>query len=72
MEIKTEKTDVFSCPWAREINDMESTPAKGLVLLEYAMHLRMYGEKAPGGNENWRDWDFITEEYLRAMNLGER
>jgi hypothetical protein len=27
----------------------------------------MNGERAPGGNENWRDWDTKTEAYLRAL-----
>jgi hypothetical protein len=35
-------------------------------LLEAALHLRMYGERAPGGNENWADWDRDAERFLRG------
>lgn len=34
-------------------------------LLEYAQHLRMYGEYAPGGQENWHQWDRDVASYLR-------
>lgn len=34
-------------------------------LLEEALHLRMNGERAPGGNETWRDWDRKADAYLR-------
>jgi hypothetical protein len=36
-------------------------------LLEEALHLRMNGERAPGGNETWREWDRKAEEYLRDV-----
>jgi hypothetical protein len=36
-------------------------------LLEYALHLRMYGERAPGGNETWREFDKMTEHFLREL-----
>lgn len=36
-------------------------------LLEYAMHLRRYGERAPGGDETWREWHGRTERFLRAL-----
>lgn len=35
-----------------------------LSLLHEAMHLRMHGEYAPGGKENWRDWDTRATAYL--------
>jgi hypothetical protein len=38
--------------------------AKGL--LEYALHLRMHGERAPGGKETWAEFDRRTEAFLRA------
>jgi hypothetical protein len=34
-------------------------------LLETALHLRMFGENAPGGAENWADWQTNVERYLR-------
>jgi hypothetical protein len=36
-------------------------------LLEYALHLRQYGECAPGGNETWAEFDRRTEAYLRSL-----
>lgn len=36
-------------------------------LLEEAMHLAMNGERAPGGNETWREWFRKTEAYLRSL-----
>jgi hypothetical protein len=38
-------------------------------LLEEAMHLRMNGEYAPGGRENWRDWDRKADTFLRQLAL---
>ena len=35
-------------------------------LLEAALHLRMNGERAPGGNETWAGWQHETEEFLRV------
>ena len=35
-------------------------------LLEEALHLRMNGERAPGGNETWRGWERDAERFLRA------
>lgn len=34
-------------------------------LLTYALHLRMHGERAPGGNETWATFDRRCEEFLR-------
>jgi hypothetical protein len=65
--------DVFECRWARSLYLNPNEPFKALELVAYAMHLRMYGERAPGGRENWKDWDIVAEDYLRAMNdLGEK
>jgi hypothetical protein len=36
-------------------------------LLTEALHLRMNGERAPGGNETWADWDKSAEEFLRGL-----
>lgn len=41
------------------------TPA--VKLLEEALHLRQHGERAPGGNGTWRDWDERAEQYLRQL-----
>jgi hypothetical protein len=36
-------------------------------LLEEALHLRMNGERAPGGNETWHAWDLEAETFLRSL-----
>lgn len=38
---------------------------EALRIIDYALHLRMYGERAPGGDETWRDWDLMAESFLR-------
>lgn len=38
-----------------------------VALLEEALFLRMNGEYAPGGNENWHDWDSKAETFLRGL-----
>lgn len=40
--------------------------AEAVRLLEYALHLRMQGERAPGGDETWGVFDRDTEAFLRA------
>jgi hypothetical protein len=35
-------------------------------LIEYALHLRMHGENAPGGSENWPEFDRKAEDFLRT------
>ena len=40
--------------------------ATAVTLLGDAMHLRVNGERAPGGNETWPDWDRKAEAFLRA------
>lgn len=50
-------------PWAATpVADDEATAIR---LLEEALHLRMNGERAPGGNETWRDWDMRAEQFLQ-------
>jgi hypothetical protein len=43
-----------------------SMTAEELVAL--ALHLRMHGENAPGGNETWRLWDREAEDFLRQRH----
>ena len=40
--------------------------ADAVGLLEEAFFLRQNGEYAPGGKENWRDWERKAEVFLRA------
>lgn len=37
-------------------------------LLNYALHLRQYGERAPGGDETWAEFDRRTEAFLRKLS----
>lgn len=41
---------------------------EAIRLLRLALHLRMYGENAPGGNETWRQFDSECETYLRSID----
>lgn len=34
-------------------------------IIDYALTICMYGERAPGGDENWRDFGVMAENYLR-------
>lgn len=45
---------------------VEEERARLRAVLEEALHLRMCGERAPGGSETWRDWDRKAEQVLRA------
>lgn len=36
-------------------------------LLQYALHLRMHGERAPGGSETWAEFDRRCEAFLRGL-----
>lgn len=40
---------------------------EAVKLLEYALTIRMYGERAPGGDENWRQFDRDAERFLRRV-----
>lgn len=51
---------------ARERDQLRATVERATKLLEYALHLRMYGERAPGGNETWRQFDTDVEHFLRG------
>lgn len=49
-------------------SDGRAVPQDAAVkLLEYALHLRMYGECAPGGDETWLEWDARAEAFLRSL-----
>lgn len=38
---------------------------EAIRLLEYALHLRQHGERAPGGTETWAEFDQCAETFLR-------
>lgn len=39
-------------------------------LLEYALRLRQHGERAPGGDETWDEFDRVAEAFLRTGGQG--
>jgi hypothetical protein len=41
---------------------------EAIKLVEYALHLRQHGERAPGGNETWREFDQRAEACLRGLS----
>jgi L-lactate utilization protein LutB len=51
-----------------DLTHMQEQRDKALRLLEYALHLRMHGENAPGGNETWAQFDRDAEAFLRRLN----
>ena len=40
---------------------------EAVKLVEYALHLRQYGERAPGGDETWAQFDRDAERFLRTQ-----
>lgn len=46
--------------------------APAVLLLEEALFLRQNGAHAPGGRENWQDWDRKAETFLRGQLPPER
>ena len=46
---------------------MGDVAAAAVRLVEEALHLRMHGECAPGGNETWGEWDRKAEVFLRDL-----
>lgn len=49
---------------AEQVEDL----AKRLIaLVDEALAIRMYGERAPGGTENWADWDIKAEAEMRGI-----
>lgn len=39
---------------------------RAIEIIGYALHLRMHGERAPGGDETWEAFDRMAEQFLRA------
>jgi hypothetical protein len=48
-----------------DLTRAEDRRQRATGLLEYALHLRMHGERAPGGNETWAEFDRRCEAFLR-------
>lgn len=55
------EADRLNDRWLRDRSDLEDA----VKLLEYALHLRMHGERAAGGAETWREFDQRCEAFLR-------
>lgn len=53
-----------------EIQRLAEREAEAAELLEYALNLRVCGERAPGGTETWREFDRRTEAFLRRRSGG--
>jgi septal ring factor EnvC (AmiA/AmiB activator) len=61
-------TDPSTETWRAAVGQSTSAQLREATrLLEYALHLRMHGERAPGGNETWRQFDQDAEHFLRGM-----
>lgn len=60
------------CGGTGKVPESHQLPAartqEALRLLEEALHLRTHGERAPGGTENWADWDKRAEVFLRSLS----
>jgi hypothetical protein len=59
-------TIAITCPRKSE-RVFRATPNPAVALLEEAFFLRQNGEYAPGGNENWHNWDRKAETFLRGL-----
>jgi hypothetical protein len=44
---------------------LEQELAEAMELVEYSLHLQMYGERAPGGDETWHELNRRTEAFVR-------
>lgn len=50
-----------------ERDEAEAALDRANRLLRYALHLRINGENAPGGNETWQQFDRDCDEHLRSV-----
>lgn len=49
-----------------EVERLRDSQQQATKLLDYAYILRAHGERAPGGNETWREFDRRLEAFLQA------
>lgn len=52
---------------ARRLGVRHQAQVEAVRLIQYALHLRMHGENAPGGTETWAQFDRDAEAFLRAI-----
>jgi hypothetical protein len=62
----------WPCPTVQALTDLvplapEERQREAVALLMYALHLRMHGERAPGGHETWAEFDRRCEDFLRRQ-----
>lgn len=55
---------------ARRLAVRWEAQSAAVALVQYALHLRMHGERAPGGTETWAEFDRRAEEFLRSLPGG--
>lgn len=48
-------------------NELGQSLVQAIKLLNYAFHLRVHGENAPGGSETWAQFDRNAETFLRKI-----
>src|SRR5581483_759338 len=65
LEIANTTTGVLT-ETSREFTQVKAERDRLAKLVDEAMAIRMYGERAPGGNENWADWDVKAEAERRG------
>jgi len=52
---------------ARRLTKRHQEQKRAQAIIEYALHLRMHGENAPGGDETWSQFDRMAERFLRGV-----
>lgn len=52
----------------QSLRDCNGELKRAVKLLEYALHLRRHGERAPGGTETWAQFDRDAETFLRGRH----
>lgn len=55
--------------FAQLIADLLNGHGEAVQLLRDVHHLRVHGERAPGGNETWAEFDRRCEDFLRRWQL---
>lgn len=61
------RTDIRSRLRDKSRKEIGLSLIRSVELLEYALHLRMHGERAPGGDETWQQFDRNAEAFLREI-----
>jgi len=72
-EVEAERDDLFTRASiaSGDARYLRAALDRANRLIRYALHLRINGERAPGGDETWAQWDRDADDYLRAAIEGE-